>query len=217
MQNALTHRSALQEIGSPYIRSNERLEFLGDAILDMIVVEYLYRNYPSRREGELSKIKSMLVNGRSLHQTAMNLQLGEYIRMSENEARNGGRTRVSILEDALEAVIAALYLDGGIPAARQFISKQILNDVDELINGDHDRNYKSQLLEYAQGLGMATPVYRVINEIGPDHKKKFEVEVLLEGKSLGVGVGSTKKNAQQKAARQAVDKLMTEESKPLTI
>jgi len=217
LQTALTHRSALQEGGSDDIQSNERLEFLGDAILDMVVVEHLYRHYPDRREGELSKIKSMLVNGKSLHLIAMDLGLGEYIHMSENEARNGGRTRVSILEDTMEAIIAALYLDGGLQTARQFIDSKILCDLDELVNGDYDHNYKSQLLEYAQGLGMETPVYRVIREMGPDHKKKFEVEVLLEGRSVGVGVGSTKKNAQQRAAREALKLLSIQECRPQTV
>jgi len=207
LQHALTHRSALSETGSTYAQSNELLEFLGDAVLALVVVEHLYRSFPDRHEGELSKIKSMLVSGKALHQTATDLELGKYILMSDNEARNGGRNRGSILEDTFEAVIAALYLDGGIEAARKFINKRILFDIDELIDSDYDINFKSQLLEYAQGMAIATPVYKVIAENGPDHKKKFEIEVRLEGRRLGIGSGRTKKSAQQRAARAAIEQL----------
>ncbi len=209
LQHALTHRSVLSETNSDYTQSNELLEFLGDAVLAFIVVEYLYLSFPDRHEGELSKIKSMLVSGEALHRIAMDLELGEHILMSDNEARNGGRKRLSILEDTLEAVIAAIYLDGGMEAARNFINRHILSHVEKLIDSDYDRNFKSKLLEYAQGLGMKAPVYRVVNEDGPDHQKRFEVEVEIEGKSLGVGSGHTKKSAQQKAARAAMELLST--------
>ncbi len=210
LQHALTHRSALQEEGADYSESNEILEFLGDAVLGLIVVEHLFRSFPNRREGELSKLKSMLVSGRALQEVATELKLGEFILMSQNEARSGGRKRGSILEDTLEAVIAAIYLDGGFAVARKFISEWILSDVDELINGDYDINFKSQLLEYAQGHGMS-PEYRVIAEKGPDHAKRFEVEVSLDGETFGTGYGRSKKAAQQQAARIAVEHLAESE------
>lgn len=207
LQRALTHRSIIQEEGVTYFQANEMLEFLGDAVLGFIVVEHLYRSYPAKREGDLSKIKSLVVSGESLQKVARNLNLGIYILMSQNEAHNGGRNRGSILENALEALVAALYLDGGIEVASRFINKWIIYNINELADDKQDFNYKSQLLEHAQGIGLSSPMYKVISEDGPDHKKQFEVEVLVDNEVHGVGTGNTKKAAQQQAAQAAIEKL----------
>ncbi|MDP8241325.1 MAG: ribonuclease III [Candidatus Hatepunaea meridiana] len=207
LNNALTHRSTLREEGDDYSQANELLEFLGDAVLDLVVVEKLFRSFPEKHEGDLSKLKSMMVSGKALQKIARDIDLGNFIIMSRNEARNGGRSRGSILEDTFEAVIAAIYLDGGMEAARKFIDKKVLTQVDELVNGDFDNNFKSQLLEYAQGMGIPSPVYRIMSENGPEHRKRFEIEVSLNGKSFGMGIGHTKKSAQQKAAHAAIEQL----------
>ena len=146
----------------------------------------------------------MLVSGKSLHSIAEDMQLGRYIIMSENEARNGGRQRGSILEDAFEAVIAAIYLDGGYQEAHRYISYFVLSKIDEMVKKNVDVNYKSQLLEYAQSRSMQTPNYEIISESGPDHAKQFEIEVFLSGKPIGRGVGKSKKAAQQNAARESI-------------
>lgn len=203
----MTHRSSLSESGAGPGEANERLELLGDAILDLIVVEGLWRRFPTLQEGDLSKLKAMLVSGQALHAVARNLQLGKFIRMSESEARNGGRARGSILEDAFEALVAALYLDGGMPAARKFVSRVILSRAVTLAENGVDINFKSQLLEYAQARGLPAPYYRVLAERGPDHQKEFDVEVAVDGEFIGHGSGANKKSAQQNAARDALNQI----------
>jgi ribonuclease-3 len=207
LHHALCHRSVILENGGSYDQSNETLEFLGDAVLGLVVVEHLFREFPDKTEGDLSKVKSHVVSGKVLQDIARNMNLGSYILMSRNEVRNGGRDRSSILEDTLEAIIGALYLDGGLEVARNFIDRRIISDIDDLIAGKLDRNYKSQLLEYVQGIGLSSPVYNVISEDGPDHKKHFEIEVKVQNKSLGIGSGRSKKAAQQQAAHEAVKRL----------
>lgn len=207
LKRALTHRSILPETGGQYNRSNEQLEFLGDAVLDLIVVEYLCKRFPNKREGELSKLKAMVVSGQCLQDIAHKLNLGNFILMSDNEARNGGRERGSILEDTFEALIAALYLDGGYRTARRFIKRYILPSIDHLAKDHADYNYKSQLLEYVQSHGLSAPYYRVIAEDGPDHAKHFHIQVTVNGKLIGRGCGLSKKAAQQEAAYIALEAL----------
>ncbi len=207
LHRALTHRSVIHENGISYFQVNEMLEFLGDSVLGFVVVDYLYNSFPNKREGDLSKIKSAVVSGKSLQKIALKLKLGQHILMSRNEVRSGGRNRSSILEDTLEAIIAALYIDGGLDAARRFINEWIIDNMDELTGSKQDFNYKSQLLEHIQGIGLSSPVYRVISEVGPDHRKRFEIEVLLDDEVLGIGTGKSKKDAQQQAARAAVERL----------
>ena len=209
LQQALTHRSVLQETGEVRSQSNEQLELLGDAVIDLVVVEYLFRRFPDRSEGNLSKLKSRVVSGHSLQNIARTIGLGKFILMSENEARNGGRERDSILEDALEALVAAIYLDGGQTAAKSFISGFILSALEKIDDLDIDENYKSQLLEYAQALNWRSPTYKVVRESGPDHDKMFEVEAIVQGEPLGRGVGNNKKAAQQEAAKNALAELNT--------
>lgn len=212
LQQALTHRSFLHETSSSSSQSNELLEFLGDAVLGFVVVEELYNRFPDKTEGELSKLKSMLVSGNSLQGIAHNQHIGDFILMSQNEAANGGRTRRSILEDTFEAIIAAIYLDSGMSAARRFIVHTVLSNVDQIVHEGTDTNFKSQLLEYAQARGLRPPEYQLISEQGPDHEKQFEIQVLIGKDNLGTGSGRTKKAAQQKAARNAVYMLNTSKS-----
>ena len=203
---ALTHRSALGETLDHY-HSNERLEFLGDSVLGMVVTEALYRRYPHRSEGRLTRAKSVLVSREALARQARKLDLGPYLHLGPGEERSGGRSRHSILSNAMEAVLGAIYLDGGLPAAEQFVYRHLLEEMEKAAADRFHRNYKSWLLEYAQSRGQKGPEYRVIDERGPDHKKFFRVEVRLEGQPLGVGEGRSKKLAEQEAASKAVEML----------
>ncbi|MFC2150325.1 ribonuclease III [Calditrichota bacterium] len=208
---ALTHRSYLHAEDNSHLPSNELMEFLGDAVLGLIVVEELYRSYPDKSEGELSKIKSMLVSGQSLQRISRNNKIGQHILMSHNEALNGGRARKSILEDTFEALIAAIYLDGGFNAAKRFVNRTVLANLDSIVKQGEDYNFKSQLLEYAQANGFSSPQYRLIEETGPDHAKHFKIEVIVDGQMVGIGMGRTKKAAQQKAAESAFADLTASE------
>jgi len=207
LEHALTHRSILPETGRERSFANEQMEFLGDAVLDLVIVEHLCRRFPDDTEGELSKLKAMLVSGRTLQTIADKINLGQYILMSDNEARNGGRKRGSILEDTFEAIVAGIYLDGGLQEAKKFITAFVIPELDKIVSQNLDSNYKSQLLEYAQANSLQMPVYKVIKEAGPDHKKEFEIEVSIDGSVLGNGMGKNKKSAQQKAALSALKHL----------
>jgi ribonuclease-3 len=205
LEQALTHRSHVGQVeGAGRLDSNERLEFLGDAVLDLCISRWLYHNFPGKKEGELTKYKSIIVSGRFLVQVAMDLGLGDYLLLSDSEDRSGGRRRPSILEDAFESLIGALYLDGGIKAAEAFVDRFILDGLDLQQASRDNRNYKSLLLELSQGKGLGNPVYQVVEELGPDHSKFFVVEVLVNGQSRGRGTGSSKKKAEQAAAREGL-------------
>jgi len=212
---ALTHRSHLTVVGRPRIDSNERLELLGDAVLGLLVTEHLYERFPEKEEGELTMIKSLIVSRRVLAQSARRLNLGQYLSLSESEERAGGRDRPSIITDALEALIGGIYLDGGLPAARAFVHRHLLRDLDDLLAREEHRNYKSLLLEHAQASNLGHPVYTVRSEEGPDHDKRFTIEVRLGGQVLGVGIGSTKKRAEQRAAASALKKIIESHRLPL--
>ena len=207
LRQALTHRSILSETGEDYCDANEIMEFLGDAVLELIVVEFLVRKFPKYREGELSRLKSILVSGKELREVALKIDIGRFILLSQNEERNGGRSRGSILKDAMEALIAAIYFDSGIGSARKFVNRWILTRVDELVRLREDPNYKSQQLEFAQAHGVPAPIYNVTAEQGPDHNKRFDVEVVVDGAVIGVGWGRSKKSAQQEAAANAMPRL----------
>ncbi|MBZ0266026.1 ribonuclease III [bacterium] len=201
LEQALKHRSIIPETGETRNEANERLEFLGDAVLDLVVSEILYKQFPEVNEGYLARLKSLVVSGRQLASKARKINLGLYLQMSESEERSGGRNRRSILEDALEAVIGAVYLDGGLKPACDFIATFIANDVSEHLIREKEHNYKSLLLEYAQGNSLGAPRYRVVSEEGPDHAKTFHIEVLVRDKSVGSGFGQSKKQAEQQAAK----------------
>ena len=205
LQNALTHSSYANERYHNSLMSNERLEFMGDSILGMVVAEHLYCNFPDRPEGELTRMRADMVCERALAEVANRLSLGQHLLLGHGEERFGGRSRDSILADAVESVIAATYIDGGMDAAVSFIRKFILCDVpaQRLRNAD----YKTALQELVQQKKNQVLTYALVGESGPDHDKKFDVEVMLNGRVVGCGSGSSKKRAEQEAARAAMDKL----------
>jgi ribonuclease-3 len=205
--SALKHRSCLQELSQAPSEANERLEFLGDAVLDLVSSEFFYHHFPDKIEGDLTRLKSVMVSGSVLVREAQRLNLGKYIFLSESEERSGGRERSSILEDTYEALLGALYLDGGYGAARRFVRRGLLSNWEEVVGHPEFVNYKSRLLEYTQRYSLPNPAYVLKEETGPDHAKEFKVEVLVNGEPSGIGEGRSKKVAEQMAACQAVRKL----------
>ena len=205
LQNALTHSSYANERWHDSLKSNERMEFLGDSILGMVVAEYLYRNFPGRPEGELTRMRADMVCETSLAAIAARLNLGEHLLLGHGEERFGGRSRPSILADGVESVIAASFLDGGMEAARGFISRFILTDVP--VKKLHNADYKTALQERVQQKKDQVLTYALVGESGPDHDKQFMVEVSLNGTVVGRGTGSSKKRAEQDAAHSAIDAL----------
>ncbi|MDZ7374550.1 MAG: ribonuclease III [candidate division KSB1 bacterium] len=210
LEQALTHRSFVAGSKANRLDSNERLELLGDAVLGLAVTEYLFRRFPRKPEGELTSIKSLVVSQQVLSRVARQIRLGDHIRMSQAEERSGGRERPSILSDCLEALIGAIYLDGGFQEAMRFVRRHILAGMDALLHEEMLRNYKSELLEFAQARNWGNPVYRVVREEGPDHEKMFTVEVDVAGRARGIGTGRTKKVAEQQAAREALRQLQNQ-------
>lgn len=206
--HALKHRSYLSVSNESRLHSNERLELLGDAVLGLIVTDYLYHKYPKRAEGELTTIKSLIVSREILARTAKNIRLGDYILMNEAEEKSGGRERASILADALEAIICSIYIDGGLQPARRFIKRALLKDLNHILSEEKHKNFKSILLEYSQSRNFGLPFYVVKHEEGPDHNKIFTVEVRIQNEILGHGKGSSKKSAEQHAAHKALKKLL---------
>lgn len=209
LENALTHSSYANEKWKNSLASNERLEFLGDSILGFVVAEYLYRQYPKRPEGDLTRMRADMVCETSLARAASKLNLGAYLMLGHGEEQGGGRTRNSITADAVESVIAAAYLDGGFQAAKSIVERLILSDVAK----DRPRNadYKTALQEFVQRKKNQVLVYRLLEESGPDHNKTFKVEVSLNGAVVGEGAGSSKKRAEQAAAEQAIENLFPNE------
>jgi ribonuclease-3 len=207
LQLALTHRSHTGQQEGARALSNERLEFLGDAVLDLCISHHLFLRFPDKKEGELTKLKSLIVSGPFLVRLAGQINLGRHLRLSESEERTGGRQRASILEDAYEALLGAMYLDGGLPAADAFVRRHVLENLDLGQASRDNRNYKSLLLELAQSRGLGNPTYRVVEEVGPDHSKHFLVEVLVGEQALGRGSGASKKKAEQEAAKEGLSAL----------
>jgi ribonuclease-3 len=204
LQRALTHRSYINENPDYPLEDNERLEFLGDAILDFITGEYLYHHFPEMPEGYLTNLRSALVRTETLAEFAANLNLGDFLFLGKGEEEGGGRRRKAILCDAFEAVIGALYLEQGLEPTRQFIQKMIEPALQEILNADSQKDAKSLLQEVAQSAFQLTPTYRTIKEEGPDHAKKFTVEALIGPRSYGTGCGFSKQAAAQAAAEQAL-------------
>lgn len=205
LQNALSHSSYANERWHDSLKSNERLEFLGDSVLGMLVADYLYRNFPNRPEGELTRMRADMVCEKTLATVANTLDLGRHLMLGRGEELGGGRKRESILADAVESVIAACYLDGGMGAAVQFIQKFILVNVPltKLKNAD----YKTALQELVQQKKNQVIAYNLVGESGPDHDKEFRVELTINGEVAGIGVGSSKKRAEQAAAQVAIESL----------
>lgn len=216
IQQALTHRSYLGANGSDLSTSNERMEFLGDSVLELVVNEYLYGHFPEHQEGDLTKMKSLLVSRNILSDQARDMELGQFLLLSEAESDSGGRQRPSILADAFEAVIGAIYLDQGMDAARRFLEPRLLVDAPGILSDKKFTNYKSVLQEYVQAEFKTYPRYRVASQSGPDHRKIFTVDVSVRGKKLGDGRGSNKKRAEQSAARDALEslKLLSQSPEP---
>ena len=205
LQNALTHSSYANERWHNGLLSNERLEFLGDSILGMVVAQHLYKSFPERLEGDLTRMRADMVCETSLADAARKVKLGEHLLLGHGEEQNGGRTRASILADAMESVIAASFLDGGMAAAEGIICRFILCNVpDQKL---HNADYKTMLQELVQQKRNQVLSYKLVGESGPDHDKQFVVEVSLNGQTVGNGVGSSKKRAEQNAAHNAIKKL----------
>lgn len=203
---ALSHRSYVNsQRTDKKMESNERLEFLGDSVLNVIVTDFLYHEYPDKEEGRMSKMKSLVVSSKVLGLCAEKWRLGDFILLSRSEEKSGGRKRLSILADAYEAVLGAVYLDGGLEAARKLIHGSLMEIMDEVLGDEELANYKSKLLEYTQSRGLGIPSYEVIEETGPEHQKNFVVGVFVQNREWGRGRGSSKKSAEQAGARAALN------------
>ena len=210
LDTALTHSSFVNESGRS-LPDNERLEFLGDSILGMIVCEYLYRDQPDLPEGDLARIKSEIVSEKTLAQIAAGMELGSYLRMGRGERNSGGITRPSNLEDALEALIGAIYLDQGYERARQFVLEAVGES--RFRESGRTLNPKTQLQEYVQKHRRETPLYKVMEESGPDHAREFICCVLVAGEEIARGAGSSRRRAEQAAAEEAFKILRAREKK----
>ena len=205
LQNALAHSSYANERWHNSLLSNERLEFLGDSVLGMLVADYLYRSFPDRPEGELTRMRADMVCEHTLATVANKIGLGEHLLLGHGEEQGGGRSRESILADAMESVIAACFLDGGLDAALRIVRQFILVEVP--VKKLHNADYKTALQELVQQKKNQVLSYAMVGQSGPDHDKKFDVEVSLNGKVVGKGSGSSKKRAEQMAAKGAIENL----------
>ena len=207
LQEALNHSSYTNEHRSAHLHSNERLEFLGDSVLGFVTAEFLFLRHPEAPEGDLTRIRAALVCEQSLYEVAQRLDLGQYLKLGRGEEAGGGRERTSILADAVEAVFAAVYLDGGIDAARELIHRCLLDVQRESVVEERRRDYKTALQELVQRQADQVLTYRMAGEQGPDHAKTFRAEVLLNGAVIGAGDGHSKKEAEQAAAKAALEAL----------
>ncbi|EGT3614795.1 ribonuclease III [Clostridium perfringens] len=202
---ALTHSSYANQFKD--VKYNERLEFLGDSVLQLCVTKYLFNNYKDKSEGELTKIRALVVCENSLHKVSRNLSLGKFIRMSKGEELTGGRERTSIQADALEAVIAAVYLDKGIEVANDFILRNFKDVIDKAINEEIILDFKTRLQEVLQKNGEVNIVYNLVKHEGPPHRRKFFTDLIINNEVMGEGVGYSKKEAEQNAAKAALQRL----------
>ena len=207
LHQALTHTSYANECKNSTIMHNERLEFLGDAVLDVIVSEYLFRQLPNIPEGELTKARAIVVCEPTLAHCSAELGIGEYLYLGKGEASSGGRERTSILADTFEAIIGAIYMDSGFENSASFVLKQLHADLLLVERGEYVKDYKTLLQEVVQKNTDSKISYEIIDESGPDHHKMFKVAVLVNDKELGTGLGKSKKEAEQLAANQALIKL----------
>jgi ribonuclease-3 len=208
LEHAMTHTSRANEDVSGGVTDNESLEFLGDAVLGFIVADLLFREFPDEDEGEKSKMKAILVSTATLARVAERLQLGDHLLLGRGEEKTGGRRKQALLADGCEALIAAVYLDGGIEQARALVVRELGGFIDELRqHGASAQDYKSALQELVQSRNHPLPEYRVVGSAGPDHRKLFDVEVLLAGEPLARATGPSKKEAEQEAARLALTRL----------
>ena len=211
LEHAMIHRSYANETEMPPLSDNERLEFLGDAVLEIAASDYLYRERPTMPEGELSKLRASLVCEPTLAACAREIGIGEFVRLSHGEDSSGGRERKSILSDAFEAVIGAIYLDQGWQAASDYVVRQLRVELLEVEHGQNIKDYKTMLQELIQRHPGQHIVYELLSATGPDHAKEFKVTVRVNGLAYGVGVGRSKKAAEQNAAQQALPKFQDQE------
>jgi ribonuclease-3 len=211
LEHALTHKSKAHEDPSGGVADNESLEFLGDAVLGLVVAEALFRAFPRYSEGQKSKIKANLVSTAALAEMAEQLGLGGHMILGRGEEKTGGRRKQALLADTCEALIAAIYLDGGLEPAQQFLTRELASHIEDARKPEYfGRDHKSRLQERLQALGRPLPIYRISGEIGPDHRKMFHVEVVVGVAVISQGVGRTKKDAEQEAAKLALTALNTE-------
>jgi ribonuclease-3 len=223
LERALTHSSAVPELrasqaeGMPAeipAEDNERLEFLGDAVLELLASEYLLETFPDWSEGQLSKSRARIVNAGALEAAARRLGLGEHLRVGRGEEKTGGREKQTLLADAFEAILAAVYLDAGLGAAREVLRRVLFeHTLEERGESISASDRKSALQEFLQGRGQPPAEYKLVGESGPDHQKTFRIEVWANGERLASGIGTTKKEAEQKAARSALERLLLAETK----
>ena len=208
LEHAMTHTSRANEDASGGVRDNESLEFLGDAVLGFVVADLLFREFPAFNEGWKSKIKASLVSMATLARLAERLSLGDHLLLGRGEEKTGGRQKQALLADAYEALIASIYLDGGIVQAQAFVMRELAPLVKDIRDGNLvGQDYKSALQEYLQSRDRPLPEYRLAGAIGPDHRKRFQVDALVQGEALAQGSGPSKKEAEQEAARLALEKL----------
>ncbi len=206
LKKSLIHRSYGNEHWEYRKINNERLELLGDAVLDLIVTEYLYKNFNKSKEGELAKLKSMIVSEPILAQISRELGIGEYLLLSKGEELTGGRERSSILGDVFESLLGAIYLDSDFDTVKKVALKHLHEKIDNINQNEDLMDYKTILQEYSQRKYKKIPVYEVVNEIGPDHRKNFEIIVKIKSEVAGSGIGKNKKSAEQLAAKNACKK-----------
>lgn len=206
LNQAFIHKSYLNEYKDGEIESNERMEFLGDAVLELIATEHLYKTHPEQSEGEMTNFRSALVQGKTLAIISRELDLGKYLYLSHGEENSGGRTKNYILANTLESLIGAIYLDKGFKEAKGFVEKFILSNLDEIIENNLHIDAKSRFQEIVQDTIGTTPTYEVIKESGPDHDKKFESGVYVNGELIAEGKGSSKQKAEEDAAKNALTK-----------
>lgn len=205
LKQAFTHRSYINENKNVRLEHNERLEFLGDAVLELVVTDFLYKKYPSKPEGELTTYRSALVNAITLAEVASNLSMNDYLLLSKGESKDTGRARQYILANTFEAVVGALYLDQGYDAAKKFIESNIFVFADQMIARGNLVDAKSMFQEKAQEKTGITPSYKLVKESGPDHDKSFTVGVLIGKDQIATGEGKSKQEAEQNAALRALE------------
>lgn len=206
LKHALTHKSHAGQDDTVGLLSNERLEFLGDSVVNCLVTEYLYFAYPEKSEGYLSKMKSLIVSRKILGEVAQEFLLGDYLIMSKSEIRAGGRKRASTMSNAFEALCGAIYLDGGLAAVKKFLQRWLFGKISAFWEDEKNVNYKSKILEMSQRDGFGIPRYITAEATGPDHAKVFKVKIMIGGAEMGEGAGSSKKLAQQSAAQDAMSR-----------
>lgn len=211
LNQALTHKSYANERSKTKSKDNERLEFLGDSVLGIVISRVLYNDYPDKDEGVLTKYKSQLVSGATLGRIAKELRIGEYLLLGKGEEFSGGRKHASNLLCALEALIGAIYLDGDLKSSSRFINKVFELELRLVKEGKGSKDYKSILQQIVLKNFKTIPAYKIVSEIGPDHKKHFIVEVAITGKRFGIGSGPNKKSAEQAAAKEAISAMESKE------